>query len=144
MIDNKLLQNTNAMMKIIRQLSEYKFTPQNGDNTRFFSITGFYVSSALGTPFIELSEFNIQGDFIKDGKEIKVELLDPKVNTAFAALLEHGLVPVVMVPETSNSSEEPEEEEKCDCPECSTQDTEIEVLSALFNLILDLDKGFKH
>lgn len=142
MIDNKLLQNTNAMMKIIRQLSEYKFTPRNSDSPRFFSITGFYVSSALGTPFIELSEVDIGGNFVKDGDSIEVELPDPRVNTAFAALLDHGLVPVVTVPETSNSSKEPEEE--CDCPDCSTQDTEIESLSALFNLILGLDKGFKH
>lgn len=148
MIDNSLLKNTNAMMEIISELSEYKFTHRNGDNTSLFSITGFYISSARGTPFIELSEVDIQGYLVKDGDSVEVELPEPKVKSAYAVLLGHGLVPVVMVPEASSYTTEPEEEEpeedeqECDCPLCSAQDTES--LSALFDLIFGLDKDFKN
>ncbi|AMD43463.1 hypothetical protein ZC03_086 [Pseudomonas phage ZC03] len=148
MINTSLFKNAHAVMKTVEELSDYKFAYRNGNDTLFFSIGGFDVSAVYENYSIELYEVDLQGNLIKDGEYIEVDIPDTDADAVLTTLLKHGLVPVVMVPEASSYTTEPEEEEpeedeqKCDCSLCSAQDSES--LSALFDLIFVLNKDFKN
>lgn len=112
MINTSLFKNAPAIMKTIDKLSEYKFAYQNGDDALLFSIGGFDVSAVYENYSIELYEVDIQGNLIKDGEYIEVDVPATESDAVLATLLKNGLVPVILVPEPSSSTTEPEEEEE--------------------------------
>lgn len=135
-VHERLKENAMKFDNLLRELDGMMFMDMK--TKQFYEITGY--QNSLRTD-IKLELYSSQAESsdseFLDSEFLYVVLKDSAVETALAAIYEHGLVPAVLV-SIQEETENDESEEVCACPECAAENGPEKEPSNTFREILEI------